>query len=167
MPDYIVDAVENIDFSWLSQHGVRACLIDLDGTVVARGTFEVNPKIIQVLKNSPQKIYIATNRPKSRDLKNLKKDLNAAGVIHPKGLYGKPFKRYFSSAAKELNLNTKEVLMIGDRFLQDIFGANRAGMRTLLVLNKIGPAHYWFDKLISITERQLALRFSRKYQAVK
>ncbi len=61
--DYIADSVAEIDFKLLQSRGIKACFIDLDGTVVARDTFEVDRKIIKQLNNSQLPIYIATNRP--------------------------------------------------------------------------------------------------------
>lgn len=165
-PDYIVDSVAQIDFKQLYSGGVRACLIDLDGTVVARGTYEVGTDIKKALKAAPVKVYIATNRPVSRDLKNLKEDLHANGVIHPKGLLGKPFKRYYAAAKDDLGLNKKELIMIGDRFLQDMYGANRAGLRTILVSQKIGPPHGLGDRLLSAIEQRIARRWARSYRVI-
>lgn len=167
LPNFIADSVANIDFKWLHAQGIRACLIDLDGTVVPRATFEVGNDIKKVLRNAPIKLYIATNRPKSRDLKNLREDLRADGVIHPKGMFGKPFKRYFETACRELHLDRSEVAMIGDRFLQDIYGANRAGISTILISDKIGAPQGWIDKQLSDTERKLAQRIAKNYQPAK
>lgn len=134
-PDFIVDTVQSIDFEMLAQHGIKACLIDLDGTVVKRGTYDVSETIKVTLKRASQvmDIYIATNRPKSRDLKNLKNDIYAKGVIHPKFIYGKPTKRYFTTGLLQIGVPPEQAVMIGDRRIQDIFGANRAGVYSLLV----------------------------------
>src|SRR5689334_4789621 len=94
-PDFIAASVETIDFEFLEARGIKACFVDLDGTTVKRGTYEVSAQIIRALKSQPLACFIATNRPKSRDLKNLKDDLHANGVIHPKGLIGKPLPYYY------------------------------------------------------------------------
>lgn len=161
-PDYIVGHVSEIDFGVLEARGVKAVLIDLDGTVVSRGTFEVDPNITEHLKKQSVKIYIATNRPKSRDLKNLRESLHASGVIHPKGMHAKPFPKYYAQAATDHGLNPAEVAMIGDRLIQDIFGANRAGLTTILV-RKLGSSHGFFDKQLSRLERSYTDKLSAKY----
>jgi HAD superfamily phosphatase (TIGR01668 family) len=162
-PDFIAASVADIDFGYLKRLGVTTCFVDLDGTVVSRGTFEVDPKLAAALKSSGLDIKIATNRPRSRSLKELKQDLSASGVIHPKGVYGKPAKRYFQNALNDLGLKPEQAVMIGDRFLQDIFGANRAGVYSLLVF-KLGKSHDWFDSLLSKAERRLARRLEKLYQ---
>lgn len=161
-PDFISTSVADVDFKYLKSIGITACFIDLDGTVVSRGTFEVDQKIQDVLKNSGLAIHIATNRPKSRSLKSLKEQLHATSVIHPKGVYGKPTKKYYLAALKELGLKKSEVVMIGDRFIQDIYGANRAGIYSLAVF-KLGAHKGRVDKTISGAERRLTDKLFASY----
>lgn len=161
-PHFIASSVLDIDFDYLAAHGIKAALIDLDGTVVARAQYEVNPEVRELLGRQPLKIYIATNRPKSRDLKELKEHLNANGVIHPIGLWGKPFPRYFAQAARDHGLTPEELVMIGDRYLQDIFGANLAGFRTIVV-RKLDEPTNMIDRVVSWLERRRTDRLSAHY----
>lgn len=164
-PDYIVDSVLAIDFQYLAKQGIKAALIDLDGTVVKRSHYNVSPKITAHLRNQPLKIYIATNRPKSRDLKDLKELLHANGVIHPKSFLGKPFPQYYAQAAKDHQLKPSEVVMIGDRYLQDIYGANLAGFKTIVV-RKLGQPTNVIDKILSKLERRHTDKLTRSYRTV-
>ena len=162
LPDFIVEHVEGIDFKQLKAIGITTCLIDLDNTVVERKMYEVSPEIQRTLRSSGMDIYIATNRPKSRDLKNLKELLGANGVVHPHGVYAKPSKRYFANALKDKHLKRSEVVMIGDRFFQDILGANRAGIHSLLVA-KLGRPVSLSDRLVSGLERLITRQLSKRY----
>ncbi len=164
-PDYIATSVDDIDFNYLQKKGITTALIDLDGTVVARGTYEVSESTKRHLQNQPLNIYIATNRPKSRSLKNLKEALNANGVVHPRGIYGKPFPSYYRHALRLHKLSKSETVMIGDRYLQDIFGANRAGLHTVAV-HKLDKPKSLFDKLLSALERTQTRRLSKRYSKV-
>jgi len=161
-PDYISTSVADIDFEFLKQRGITTVLIDLDGTVVPRGTYEVSESIRRALRTSGLNTYIATNRPKNRDLRSLKQDLAATGVVHPIGIHGKPSTKYFQTALREHNLEAREVVMIGDRYLQDILGANRAGLRTLLV-DKIGRPQKLLDRLFSDGEQYITRKLSKTY----
>ena len=129
--------------------------------MVARGQYEVGPAVSKVLRNQPLKVFIATNRPKSRELKDLKERLNANGVIHPQSIFGKPSKRYYKAALKEAGLKATEVAMVGDRYLQDVFGANRAGIWTVAV-NKLDKPTNKFDYVLSATERFFGNRIGRR-----
>lgn len=165
-PDFISKSVTEADFKFLKSIGIKACLIDLDGTVVSRGTFEVDDKIRKALKNAGIAVHIATNRPKSRSLKTLKEDLYADSVVHPVGIMGKPTKRYYKNAITSLGLKPDEVVMIGDRYIQDIFGANRAGLYTLLV-HKLGKNKGKADEFISEMERRFTMSISLRYTDIK
>jgi HAD superfamily phosphatase (TIGR01668 family) len=165
LPHYLARSVSEIDFDYLKKAGIKACFIDLDDTTVLRGSYDVTPTIVKALKNQPLKCYIATNRPKSRDLKDLKEHLNADGVIHPRGMLGKPTKHYYRQALKDAGVKPDQAVMIGDRVIQDILGANRSGMRSLKV-NKLGPAKNTFDRLLSAAENGLVRRFASQYEQV-
>jgi hypothetical protein len=132
-PEYIANTVADIDFTYLYKSGVKALLIDLDGTVVNRSKYKVPKSITKALEMQPLEVYIATNRPESRDLKNLKKLLHARGVVYPRGIWGKPSKRYFLRALSILNLRPDQVAMIGDRYIQDVYGSKKAGLHSILV----------------------------------
>ena len=162
-PNFIATSVLDIDFEYLHRHGIKAALIDLDGTVVARGTFEVASEVRELLKRQPLKMYIATNRPKSRDLKDLREHLNANGVIHPIGFWGKPFPKYYAQAASDHGLKPSELVMIGDRYLQDIFGANLAGLQTIVVRKLDKPTNV-IDRLLSWLERHRTDTLLRNYR---
>ncbi len=166
MPEYIAENILDVDFNLLEKRGIKAALIDLDGTVVERGRYDVSAEITITLKAQPLKIYIATNRPKSRDLKDLKERLHANGVLHPRGIIGKPFKAYYKQAVAMVGLKPGEAIMIGDRYIQDIVGANQAGLHTLAVKKLDKPVNT-FDVLLSAAERRLTSRLSKRYKPAK
>ena len=161
-PDFIARDVTDIDFTTLANYGITACFIDLDGTVVARGKYNISDGVIGILQNCGMTIYIATNRPKSRDLKDLKEKLGASGVIHPYLFFGKPFKSYFKQALAKHKLQPRQVVMVGDRYFQDILGANNAGMYSLLV-HKLDKPSGMLDSLISKLESHYTRRLSFRY----
>lgn len=165
-PDYLVSSVDTINFMFLKKQGIKAIMIDLDGTVVHIGKFNVSKEVTDSLRNQPIKIYIATNRPEDRSLQSLEEDLHASGVIHPSGLIGKPFAHYYKKSLKILGLRASQVVMIGDRFLQDIYGANKAGLTTISV-NKIGKSTNQIDKLLSYIERKHRQRIAKYYHPIK
>ena len=165
-PDFVARSVVDIDFYYLNRIGIKAVMIDLDGTVVVRGGYEVSKQVSKVLKDQELKVYIATNRPKSRDLKNLEAQLSASGVIHPKGLVGKPFAHYYKKSLQILKLRGDQVAMIGDRYIQDIYGANRAGLVTIHV-DKLGESANIIDSFISYLESRHSKKIDRHYKPLQ
>lgn len=164
-PDFLAENIASIDFEYLKRLGVTTCFIDLDGTVVGRATFKVPENTTKALKNSGLDIKIATNRPRSRSLENLEHQLHASGVIHPEGIYAKPTKHYYQNALKKFGLKPTQVVMIGDRLLQDISGANRSGIYSLQVY-KVGPSIGAFDKALSRLEWQATEQLLKSYEKV-
>lgn len=166
LPDVICKSIVDIDFTHLKKHGITTCFIDLDGTVVSRESFDVDPRIAKTLSGCSLAIHIATNRPKSRSLKSLKEDLSATSVIHPHGFFGKPFKRYYINALKDLHLKPNEVIMIGDRYIQDIYGSNRAGIYSMAVY-KLGSSKGKLDYYFSKLEGLFTTRIAGRYKSIK
>jgi len=164
-PDFIAQSVQAIDYNFLKNLGITTCLIDLDGTVVDRGKFDIDPDLSAKLKTCGLNVVIATNRPRSRSLKELKQQLHATVVIHPSGLYGKPSKRYMSHALAELGVDRTQVVMIGDRLLQDILGANRSGIYSLMV-KRVGRSISLLDKIMSRIENRAISKFTNHYKKV-
>lgn len=164
-PDFIAMSVATINFKHLRQLGITTCFVDLDGTVVDSGAFKVDATVALALKQSGMRVMIATNRPRQRDLLNLQADLHAEAVIHPTFLGSKPAKRYYRQALRAHGLQPTEVVMIGDHFVQDIVGANRAGIHSLLVF-KLGTSNSKVSSLIARIESHLAHRLVKRYDQI-
>lgn len=164
-PDYIADSITEIDFSYLQKLGIRAVLVDLDGTVVHPRKYEVADSISDVLRSQPLNVFIATNR-QNHNLRNLKSQLHAEDVVHSRGVWVKPFARYYKNALSAVRLSPQQVAMIGDRYIQDIYGANRVGITTVLV-RRLGRPVNGIDKFISNGEARRTERLVRDYQLIR
>jgi uncharacterized protein len=126
----------------------------------------VSESIKRALRAQPLDVYIATNRPRSRDLKTLKEDVGASGVVHPSGVLAKPFAVYYRRALKTHGLQPNEVAMVGDRYLQDILGGNGAGLWTILV-RRLGPPVGRSDRVLSSLEDRRSERLVKRYLPAK
>ena len=161
-PDFIAESVNEINFDYLVRIGIKAVFIDLDGTVVVRKKHDVSLEIIKVLQNLDLDIYIASNRSKNKIATSLFDKLNAKNVITPKSIWFKPSKKYYQNALKKFNLKPQEVVMIGDRYIQDIYGANNAGLSTVLVY-KLDTADNFIDKHLSKIEANRTKKLLKLY----
>lgn len=161
LPDFIAKDISKVDFLYLKNKGAKAFLIDLDHTVVHFGTEKVEDWVYDTLKKQPLPFFIATNRPKSKDVSGLVQSLGANGAMQPQGIKGKPLPAYYKRSEAETGYRPKDLVMIGDRFIQDIYGANKAGMQTIAV-EKFGPV-VGFDRIISTIEARIMKRLKKSY----
>ncbi len=162
LPDYIVDAVTDIDFDYLNKQGIKACLFDLDHTILHHGTTIIRPKILKHIHDSGMKVYIATNRVYSEVLDEIAVQLKADGVVHAmRGDFAKPSRAYYTHAIQKTGYKPEQIIMIGDRILQDIWGSRRSGLKAIL-LSKFGPIKWW-DQILIIPDRLLPIVFKKKY----
>ena len=61
-------------------------------------------------------------------------DLSYCLITHGENMHAaKPHPAYFEEILRKCNVKAREVVMVGDDLLQDISGAKRAGMQTILV----------------------------------
>ena len=152
-PDFWAARVKSIDFANLAtDHGIKAVAFDIDSTLVEHNGAAIDAetlKQIQIAQKQKhiQKIAIATNR-QSLNFAQLVKQLGIKiVVVHGEGLFNsKPSKRYFSRLIHKLDMEPREILMVGDKAFTDILGGNRSGLQTLHV-DRLGP-NSWFDKIL-------------------
>ena len=85
-------------------------------------------KLIEKLKETGYEICLISNNSKSRvDIFNEKLNLFAIG----KAL--KPKKWAYKKAMKHMNPKENQIACIGDQIFTDIYGANRMGMKSILI----------------------------------
>lgn len=163
LPDYIVDSVTDIDFDHLRREGVKVCLFDLDHTILHHGTTIIQPQILEHIHASGMRVYIATNRVYSPLLDEIAAQLKADGVVHAvRGSFAKPSRAYYAHAIEKAGCSPEQIVMVGDRIIQDIWGARRSGLRAIL-LSKFGPIRWW-DQLLIIPDRLLPIIFRTRYK---
>lgn len=163
-PDYIAKDIADINFDYLKTQGIKACLVDLDDTIVVRNSLQVEPGVKNLLCKQPLPLFIATNRPLAQDLQRLAKQINAQDIIQPQGFFGKPAKRYYRNALKLTGYSSHQLVMIGDHILQDVWGANRIGLKTLTVakLSKVNLRHL----PVALVENLFLKTITKKYRQI-
>ncbi len=165
LPDFVAKNVEDIDFSYLKKQGVKACFFDLDHTILNQGTNLVSETILKQLRGLNIELYIATNRRYTDELRVISKQLHSRGIMHsaPKGIF-KPRKAYYERLIALAGVAPENIVMVGDRIFQDIWGANRMGVRSVLV-SKLGPIRWW-DRITIIPDIVLPALFKGRYSNV-
>ena len=80
------------------------------------------------LKGQGIKFYILSNTNKKQKVEKVSKELDVPYIMFAK----KPFKSGFMKVQKELDLDSKQIAVVGDQIFTDVIGANRVNMFPIL-----------------------------------
>lgn len=132
LPDEFVENVLKITPEMLIERGIKGVITDLDNTLVAWDRPDATPEIIKwltSLKEAGIEVTIVSNNNELR-VKAFSEPIDMVFVSKA----NKPLKIGFKRALKLMQTKKSETVVIGDQLLTDIFGGNRAGMHTILVI---------------------------------
>ena len=139
----------------LQNEGIKSLLIDVDGTLLSRNSNLIPRNVKSWIEESKKlfSLYLISNNPSDERIRKIAKELE----IRYKSNALKPRKKITLDAISEMNEDTKNIAMIGDRIFTDIVVGNRCNIKTILVkrLSKKGfPLKFnltlQLEKLISI-----------------
>lgn len=130
-PTWMVNSIYSITIEELKKNGINAILIDLDNTLIAWNepkATEDSINWIKQMKEAGIPVMILSNNSGGR----IKK---VAGMLDVEYVSRslKPTVRAFKIAEKKLRIPVGEMVMVGDQLITDVLGANRHGLRTILV----------------------------------
>lgn len=130
-PDRYVSSVHALDLDELRASGIRALLLDLDNTLLPRGT-NVVPDQLKAwaadLRRRGFSVCLVSNNWHER-VKHVAGELGFDLV--DKAIKPLPFA--FWAALRRAGVTPAETVVIGDQIFTDILGGNALGMRTVLV----------------------------------
>lgn len=122
--------VEDVPFELLAGQGVEAVLFDLENTLCAPGgPYDAQAHaIIERVRAAGMKAAVVTNASASwvGDV------LRARDVPHVAPA-GKPGRDGFLDACRRLGVKPSRAVYVGDQMITDIMGAQRAGLRAILL----------------------------------
>lgn len=130
-PTYMIERVSKIPFVLLERDNIKGILFDLDNTLATMGT-GIHEDIYNWLKEAKDLGYlicIVSNTINVRKVRRIMKDLDVPALCFAK----KPSIKGFKMALNLLDLKKEEVIMVGDQLFTDVFGANRFGIKSILV----------------------------------
>lgn len=131
-PDYLIKGdITDIDIEMLSQAGIRGLILDLDSTLVVPHSAALSTEAAAWLERACErfKVAIASNNKDEVYLDQIRQILTIPVV----GKAAKPSRKAFHRLLADFGLEAGQVAVIGDRPLTDIWGGQRAGMKTILV----------------------------------
>ncbi|MBS5165686.1 MAG: YqeG family HAD IIIA-type phosphatase [Butyricicoccus pullicaecorum] len=158
-PCYVFDTVTDITPEFLQKHGIRGCLIDLDGTLVSRHQPTGNERItawLDGLRGAGIRPMLLSNNNGNR----VRIFAESIG-IEWQGRALKPLSRGFRQGAERLNLPFSQIAVIGDQIYTDTLGGNHVGALTCYV-ETIDRKDFWIGARYYLLERVFIQRTRRR-----
>lgn len=132
LPKLRVNTVFDIDLEELYAQGYRGIITDLDNTLVGAKAPLATPELVEwfeKVKKCGFKLVIVSNNNLDR-VSKFATPLNIEYVHAARKPLGTPFRR----ALAMMGLQPNEAIVVGDQLMTDVYGGNRLGLFTVLVL---------------------------------
>ncbi|NBI92055.1 YqeG family HAD IIIA-type phosphatase [Lachnospiraceae bacterium] len=129
-PDAYVDSTYGIDFEELYTEGYRGIIFDIDNTLVPHGApaDSRSRELFARLKALGYGCLLLSNNKEPR-VKPFSDAVGAEYIFKA----GKPSVKNYRKAMERLGTKEANTLFVGDQLFTDIWGAKKAGIRTILV----------------------------------
>ncbi|MBS1954741.1 MAG: YqeG family HAD IIIA-type phosphatase [Cyanobacteria bacterium SZAS-4] len=131
-PTYPLDGdVTDIDLDMLVRDGIKGIIFDLDSTIMAPRSGKITAETATWLELARARFQLAvvSNNKNDPYIKQVQEHLNMIVL----GRAAKPSAKLFLQVLEMFKLRADEVVVVGDRPLTDVWGGQRAGMKTILV----------------------------------
>lgn len=129
-PAQYLDSAYQIDFARLYQEGYRGVIFDIDNTLVPHGApadARAQALFLHLKKLGYQCCLLSNNKEPRVQMFNEKIKVKYIFKAH------KPRTANYKKAMRLMHTDTGNTLFVGDQLFTDIWGANLAGIRTVLV----------------------------------
>ncbi len=150
LPDLSLKDIFEIDVDQLEKQGIRGIITDMDNTLVPWSDRAVYPRLadwFSDLKNRGFKLIIVSNNSRDRG-GQLAHELGIPAIWYAV----KPRRRAFRKALDLMQLEPREVAVVGDQIFTDVLGGNRLGFYTIHV-QPISEKEFIWTKLMRMLER--------------
>lgn len=129
-PGEYMDSTYEIDFDRLYKEGYRGIIFDIDNTLVPHGApaDERACALFSHLKELGYQCMLLSNNKEPR-VKMFNEAVEASYIFKA----GKPKPANYRKAMELMGTNQQNTLFVGDQIFTDVYGANLAGIRTILV----------------------------------
>lgn len=129
-PDWYVDSAYQIDYEKLYEQGYRGIIFDVDNTLVEHGApvTQRAVSLFDMLRKTGFDTCIISNNKEAR-VKPLADKVSSKYVSKA----GKPSPVNYVKAMNMMGTDSSNTLFIGDQLFTDVWGANRADIKTILV----------------------------------
>ena len=161
LPAQHVKSIYEINPQDLKNKGIKGTITDLDNTLVEWDRPLATPELItwfEEMKRNDIKVTIVSNNKEVR-VKAFADPLNIPFIFRAK----KPMTKAFKHAVELMGIQKEQAVVIGDQLLTDVFGGNRSGFHTILVV-PVAQTDGWATKLNRRIERRILAWFRKNGQ---
>ncbi|KMY43690.1 hypothetical protein AC622_05070 [Bacillus sp. FJAT-27916] len=161
LPAQHVKSIYEINPQDLKNKGIKGIITDLDNTLVEWDRPLATPELItwfEEMKRNDIKVTIVSNNKEVR-VKAFADPLNIPFIFRAK----KPMTKAFKHAVELMGIQKEQAVVIGDQLLTDVFGGNRSGFHTILVV-PVAQTDGWATKLNRRIERRILAWFRKNGQ---
>lgn len=129
-PKEYVNSVWDVDFQMYYDQGIRGVIFDIDNTLVPHGQPATRQavELFEKIHGMGLDTCLISNNQEPRVAPFAK-------AVHAKYIYDahKPSAKNYIKAMERMKTNRSNTIFIGDQIFTDIYGANRAGIASVLV----------------------------------
>lgn len=131
VPDFVFDKYSDVTVEFLKEHNIKALLSDVDNTLSPYEHDVPNKEVLSWIENLRQngiKIALVSNNNYER-LNKYNENMKLVAFADA----GKPSRKCYFKAAKELGVDIKECAVLGDQLLTDCWSARRVKIPCIIV----------------------------------
>jgi HAD superfamily phosphatase (TIGR01668 family) len=145
LPTYAASSVLAIPIQTLVDANIRHMVLDIDDTLVPLRGDQLSPAYIRYFKKVQRAhITLSIGSNTRRDITSIARSIDAAVIPHPWWSY-KPMRAFYKRVIAQTHEMPGSIMMVGDRVIQDVIGANHAGLTTVLVV-PLKRQSGWFSR---------------------
>lgn len=130
-PTWTLNTPYDLKAADLLAHGIQGVIVDLDNTLLAWNVLDHTDELSQwilELRNSGVQAFLLSNNTTER-VRRVAEPLDIPFQANAL----KPRRDKFKIAIDYMQLPKEEIVVIGDQIMTDVIGANRKGLRSILV----------------------------------
>lgn len=130
-PAIAIDSINDITIELLEKNHIKGLILDIDNTLVPNHVADADKNAVQwieSMKAAGYKMCIVSNASQKRVIR-----FNDRLKLYAIHRAMKPGTAAFRKACRTMNLENKNIAVVGDQIFTDIYGGNRSGMFTVLV----------------------------------
>lgn len=151
-PAVYIGSVYDLNIQELKEEGIKGIIFDIDNTLVPYDEIEPNKEIIQLfekLQAEGFKITLVSNNTEDRVVK-----FNEKLKVFALHQSQKPLTKNFKKALTLMQCTKEEAVIVGDQVFTDVYGGNKAGIKTILV-QPVSDKDEWKTKVKRGLERKI------------